>query len=114
LLGDHATPGAAKYFGITLLLAATLVAPFIAVELVSRRAYHEDFPFVLFTFMSLHALLIAVLMTPALRRLVAERSLRALGPRQWAGLALGVFLIVVYANVVIDQLPCFLGVPNCD
>jgi len=37
-----------------------------------------------------------------------------LGLGHWTGLLLGVSLTFVYANVVIDQLPCFLGVPNCD
>jgi hypothetical protein len=114
VIQDHAAPGTLKSFRALLLISATLVAPFIVLELVNRRTYHEDFPFVLFTFMSLHSLFIVLLLTPALRRLRAERSLRALGLGHWAGLLLGIFLVIVYANVVIDQLPCFLGVPNCD
>ena len=43
----------------------------------------KDFPFVLFTFMSLHSLLIVLLLTPALRRLRAEKpqsvGIRSLG-----------------------------------
>ncbi len=111
---DQASPGTLKSFLSALLVSATLVVPFIIIQWVNRRAYHEEFPFLLFTFMSLHSLLIILSLTPALRRLRAERSLRALKLRHWAGLVLGVFLAYVYANVVIDQLPCFLGVPNCD
>lgn len=114
MIQDHAALGTLKSFGASLLICTSLVAPFIVLQLVNRRTFHEDFPYVLFTFMSLHSLFIVLLLTPALRRLQAERSLRALGPRHWAGLLLGVFLVYVYANVVIDQLPCFLGVPNCD
>jgi hypothetical protein len=114
VIRDHAAPGNLKSFGFSLLISATLVAPFIVLELVNRMTYHEDFPFLLFTFMSLHSLFISLLLTPAVRRLRAERSLRALGFGHWAGLLLGLLLIFVYANVVIDQLPCFLGVPNCD
>ena len=114
MIQDHAAPGTLKSFGASLLISATLVAPFIVLQWVNRRTLHEDFPFVLFTFMSLHSLFIVLLLTPALRRLRAKRSLRALKLGHWAGLLLGVFLLYVYANVVIDQLPCFLGVPNCD
>jgi hypothetical protein len=114
VIQDHAAPGTLKSFGASLLISATLVAPFIVLQLVNRRVFHEDFPFVLFTFMSLHSLLIVLSLRPALRRLRAERSLRALGVGHWAGLLLGVLLVFVYANVVMDQLPCFLGVPNCD
>ena len=103
-----------RSFVAPLLISATLVAPFIVLQWVNRRTLHEDFPFVLFTFMSLHALFIVLLLTPALRRLRADRSLRALTLGHWAGLLLGAFLGYVYANVVMDQLPCFLGVPNCD
>jgi hypothetical protein len=95
-------------------MSAILVAPFIVMQLVNRRTLREEFPFVLFTFMLLNALLIVLLLRPPLRHLQAERSLRALGFAHWAGLSLGIVLVFVYANVVIDQLPCFLAVPNCD
>jgi hypothetical protein len=114
MIRDHAPSGTLKSISGLLLTSAILVAPFIILEMVTRRAFHEDFPFLLFTFMSLHSLLIVILLAPAQRRLRAERSLRALGLGHWAGLLLGIFLILLYANVVIDQLPCFLGVPNCD
>jgi len=111
---DQAAPGILKSFVASLLISAALVAPFIVLQWINRRTFHEDFPFVLFTFMSLHSLFIVLLLTPALQRLRAERSLRALKLGHWVGLLLGVLLVYVYANVVIDQLPCFLGVPNCD
>ena len=107
-------PETLKSFFTSLFISAILVVPFVALELVNRRAFHEEFPFLLFTFMSLHSLLIVLLLTPALRRLRAERNLSALRPGHWAGLALAALLIFAYASVIIDQLPCFLGVPNCD
>jgi hypothetical protein len=111
---EHNARGSLKPFVAPLLIGATLVAPFIVLQLVNRRRFHEAFPFVLFTFMSLHSLFIGLLLAPALRRLRAETTLSALTLGHWAGLSLGVFLGYVYAGVVIDQLPCFLGVPNCD
>lgn len=111
---DQATRGIRKSLGTSLLLSVLLVAPFIVLQLVNRRTFHEDFPFVLFIFMSLHSLLIVLLLAPPLHRLYAQRSHRALKPGHWVSLLLGLFLVYVYFNVVIDQLPCFLGVPNCD
>jgi hypothetical protein len=110
----HAVRQALKSFGVSLLVSAALVAPFVVLELVNRRAFGEAFPFVLFTLMSLHALSIVLVLRPAVGRLRAAQRLRALGPGHWVGLLLGVLLIVAYANVILDQLPCFLGVPNCD
>ena len=111
---DQTAPGTVKSFVTSLLISATLVAPFIVLQWVNRRAFHEDFPFVLFTFMSLHSLFIVLSLRPTWRRLRSERRLGALKVSHWAGLVLSGFLIFVYAGVVIDQLPCFLGVPNCD
>jgi hypothetical protein len=111
---NQAVPGILKSFRAPLLISAILVVPFFVLEWMNNRTLHEDFPFVLFVFMSLHSLFIVLLVTPALQCLRAERSLRALKPGHWVGLFLGVFLVYLYTNVVIDQLPCFLGVPNCD
>ena len=109
-----AGPKSVKAFGSSLLISSGLVAPFMVLQWVNRRTFHEDFPFVLFVVMSLHSLFIVLALTPALRRLQAEGSLSALKLSHWAGLVLGVFLAVGYVRVVMDQLPCFLGVPNCD
>jgi hypothetical protein len=111
---DQVAPGSLKFLVTSLLISFALVAPFIVLEWVNRRAFQEELPLVLFTFMWLHALLIALLLTPVVRRLRSEKSLGALTPGYWAGLVLSAILIVAYAQVVIDQLPCFLGVPNCD
>ena len=111
---NQAGPGTLKPFVTSLLISSTLVAPFVVLQLLNRRAFREDFPFVLFTFMSLHTLFIVLLLVPALRRLRSERNLRALKLGHWAGLVLSAFLAFAYVDVVIDQLPCFLGVPNCD
>jgi len=104
-------PKALRHFAVDQLY---LGCAFVVLQLLNRRAFREDFPFVLFTFMSLHALFIVLLLTPALRRLRSERNLRALKLGHWAGLVLSAFLTCAYVDVVIDQLPCFLGVPNCD
>ncbi len=111
---DEAAPRTPKPFVAPLLITAALVAPFIVLQWSNRRTIHEEFPFVLFTFMSLHSLFIVLSLTPVLRRLRAQGSLRALKLGHWAGLLLGAFLVFLYADVVMDQLPCFLGVPNCD
>ena len=111
---EQAATGIRKSFVASLLISAALVAPFIVLEWVNRRTFDEDFPFVLFIFMSLHSLLMVVLLTPAFQRLRVERSPSALKLGHWVGLLLGLFLVYVYVNVIIDQFPCFLGVPNCD
>jgi hypothetical protein len=106
--------GALKSLAAPLAVSAALVAPFIVLEWANRRTAAEAFPVGLFLLMSLHALVIVLSVTPALRRFHAEKSLNTLTAGHWAGLLLGVLLGLVYALMVLDQLPCFLGVPNCD
>lgn len=103
-----------KYFVTSVLIGSALVVPFIVLQWLNRRAFHEDFPFALFIFMSLHSLFIVLSLRPVARRLRSQRSLIALTPGHWAGLALSAVLALLYLNVVIDQFPCFIGVPNCD
>ena len=97
-----------------VLIGAMLVAPFMVLQSVNRRAFGEEFPFALFVFMSLTSAGIVLALTPGLRRLRSERRLAALTLGHWAGLVAAALLVCVYAAVVLDQLPCFLGVPNCD
>lgn len=111
---NQAVFGNLRFLVTCLLLSFALVAPFAVLEIVNQRVFQEGFPFLLFIFMSGHALLIALLLMPALVRLRSQRRISALRFGHWAGLALSVFLLIVYASVVVDQLPCFLGVPNCD
>jgi len=99
---------------VTLLASTALVVPFLALELIARRACAEEFPTVLFVFLSIHAFLIVVTLVPALRQLCAKRGISNLGPGGWAGLIIGLLLVLVYVNLLIDQWPCFIGVPNCD
>ena len=107
-------PGHKPSLVVTLLASTALVVPFLALELIARRACAEEFPTVLFAFLSIHAFLIVVTLGPALRQLRAGRRISNLGPGGWAGLLIGILLVLVYVNLLIDQWPCFMGIPNCD
>lgn len=103
-----------KVAATRLMVAAALVLPFVVLELVNAPAMPQEFPKVLFSFMFLHALLIAATVAPAVSRLHRAKSLRALEPLHWAGLAVGAALLWIYVGVVVDQWHCFIGLPNCD
>lgn len=53
-----------KTFGFAALLSALLVLPFIVMEFVNRRAYNEDFPFMLFAVLWLNLLAIGLIVLP--------------------------------------------------
>lgn len=103
-----------RTLGPPLAAAVALVAPFVLLEYINAPASDEGLPWVLFGFMFGHALLIALAVTPAARRVLELRSVRALSLVHWLCLAGAVVLIGAYGSVLHDQWPCFLGVPNCD
>ena len=52
-----------RTFAGPLLISAALVLPFVGLQLVNRRTFDAEFPYVLFAFMSLHSLLIVFSIT---------------------------------------------------
>jgi hypothetical protein len=74
-------------------------------ELVNRREVGEGFPVALFV-------LLWMLPAGMTRSIISRRRSGA------AGMALRVGLVGLFAwlwvGLLIDQMPCFLGVPNCD
>jgi hypothetical protein len=96
------------------IISSALVLPFMILELVNRRGFHEDFPIVLFGLMWLLPVAFILILTPIVRNVRSGNGVM-LGPM---GLSLGaVFLIYIaclWVALILDQMPCFLGVPNCD
>lgn len=95
------------------LVGFALVLPFLILEWVNRRGIPGSFPIVLFGLLWLLPFLFTLVSTPIVRALSARsRSLAArfLLPRA----VLLVFIAWFWVSVTVDQLPCFLGVPNCD
>jgi len=101
-------------FGLPLIATMLLVIPFILMELVNRRTFNETFPFQLFGFMGVMALAFSFAGSAFLRQL-------RLGKNNPGAILRLVLLMVVIGlsawsltGLLTDQMPCFLGVPNCD
>ena len=97
---------------VIAVLSTALILPFAVLELVNNRAARSDFPVALFGFMWLNALALTALMVSIFR------TLQVPGRRCTVSLAVRVLAAIVVAWIgvtgIIDQIPCFLGVPNCD
>ena len=94
------------------LTSSALVLPFLVFESVNRRGFREGFPVALFGFLWLLTFTF-VLLLPIVRSLSARTRYgvpRLLIPRA----VLLIFIAWLWISVTADQLPCFLGVPNCD
>lgn len=87
-----------------------VVLPFVILEAVNTKGFSTvGFPFALFTMLWILAAAFIGLCRNIIRDLKAGTGL---------GLATTAILMVVIATVwsgiVFDQMPCFMGVPNCD
>jgi hypothetical protein len=94
------------------MISLVLVLPFIILELINRRNFFTDFPVALFGMMWLLTFSFILLLVPV------ARNLRNKHLKNPVSLAAKVVLLVSIASIwirlLVDQLPCFLGVPNCD
>jgi len=96
------------------IISSVIVLPLLILELVNRRAVREGFPFPLFGLLWLLPLFILLILRPCLRSLKAEPSTSASRFGCLAGIALCILVGRLWLGIVLDQLPCFLGVPRCD
>lgn len=88
------------------IVSSVAVAPMAILEVRALAKLGLDFPWVLFGFLWL---------LPFACVLVAPLALppRARAVRVGAGVLL-ILLAVAWTQVVVDQMPCFVGIPNCD
>ena len=96
------------------LIASVLILPFMLLEWVNRQNFNEGFPFVLFSLMWILPTAFFAILFPLVRSARAGENLMARPIRLAVKiLALGL-LAWLWTMLLFDQMPCFLGVPNCD
>ncbi len=97
---------------LALLASAAVVAPLVLLELRNQAASRVDFPAALFAMLWLLPTAFFLVAIPAVRspRFEVWSSPLTL---LWRAAAMGL-LALAWASLLRDQLPCFLGVPNCD
>lgn len=96
------------------LISFLLVIPFMIMEVVNRRNLSEGFPIPLFVIMWLLPVLFILTVTPLLRNVRAGNSLLANPILLLVRVVFLSFLVWMWFGILLDQMPCFLGVPNCD
>ena len=96
------------------IISFILIVPFMILELINRRNFNEGFPIPLFVIMWILPVIFIITLMPMLRMIRAGNSILA---NPFILLIRVVFLILIvwfWGTLLIDQMPCFLGVPNCD
>jgi hypothetical protein len=89
------------------------VLPFMILELMNRGGPLQDFPIPLFVLMWLLGFSFILILT-ATRRSLRTPDRRARVFKVLPGVVAMILVAWFWISLVVDQMPCFLGVPNCD
>lgn len=96
------------------LLSFLLVLPLALLEVVNQSALQQGFPIVLFGVLWLVPALFFLTLTPIVQTFRAGGNVLARPLPLILRAALSLFFALVWTAILTDQMPCFLGVPNCD
>lgn len=96
------------------LISLLLVIPFMIMEVVNRQNLNEGFPIPLFVMLWVLPLIFILTGMPIIRNLQAGNRLMAQPVNLLIRVVILVLIAVMWTALLLDQMPCFLGVPNCD
>ncbi len=99
---------------IPALVSLLLVIPFMLMEFVNRRQFHEGFPFMLFFVLWILPFLFLAIVMPLAQD--ARAGVDILTRPLSLGVKVSILLLLatMWVGLVIDPMPCFMGVPICD
>ena len=109
-------------FRAPAIISFLLVLPFMILDLVFNGAtrlqalslkHALDFA-VVFGLLWLLPTSFLVILMPIVRNVRAGNNLMAHPPSLMLRAAVFALIVLLWAGILLDQLPCFLGVPNCD
>lgn len=96
------------------IISTLLVVPLVILEVMNRRGFAEDFPIPLFGALWLLPLVFLFTLMPVLRALRAGDTIRLHRVGTLARVAVLIVVAWLWISLLLDQMSCFLGVPNCD
>lgn len=99
---------------LAVIVSFLLVLPFMIMELVFGQNSYSSFPFPLFGILWFLPVMFIVIFTPIVRNMRAGNSIFANPITLLFRVAFLVLIALFWGGLLNDQMPCFLGVPNCD
>ena len=96
-----------------VIIGFILVLPLMGLELINRPYTSGNFPFPLFVLLWLLPVIFMLLLIPVVRMFRTEKNVKG-SFSLLARVAVMIALAWFWIGIVLDQMPCFLGVPNCD
>jgi hypothetical protein len=102
--------------GLAALISFILVLPFAILEFLFNTITKQNAPglIVLFGLLWLLPMAFIVILVPMVRTVRAGNSIMANPLNLLFRVASLALIAMLWGGILIDQLPCFLGVPNCD
>jgi hypothetical protein len=99
---------------IPAIVSLLLVAPFMLMEFVNRRQFHEGYPFLLFFVLWILPFIFIAIVMPLARDARAGMDILARPLSLGVKVAFMLLIALLWFSLVADQMPCFMGVPMCD
>ena len=98
------------------LISFIFVLPFSILESLNQTITRQNAPglIVLFGLLWLLPMAFVVILAPIVRKLRAGHSLMADPVNLLFRVALLALIAMMWGGLLLDQMPCFMGVPNCD
>ena len=96
------------------IISSILVLPFMILELMNRRSFHEGFPIPLFGILWLLPMAFILILMPIVQNVQAGNRIMADPINLLLRVAFLILIAWLWSGIILDQLPCFLGVLNCD
>jgi len=96
------------------LVSTVLVAPLVYLELRYGTQSYSRFPYPLFLILWLVPAAFIIAAAPLMRAVRARKNLLERPGVLMVRVVFLVFAALFWTGFVNDQMPCFLGVPNCD
>ena len=102
--------------GSAALISFILVLPFAILEFMFNTINKQNAPglIVLFGLLWLLPMAFITILVPIVRTVRAGNSILASPISLLFRVAFLALIAMMWGGIIIDQLPCFIGVPNCD
>lgn len=99
---------------VPVLAGLVIVLPLVILELVNRQSFGEGFPIVLFGLIWLLPTIFIAILMPIVRNARAGNNIFSNPLGLLFSVVFMALIVLMWTGILVDQMPCFLGVPNCD
>jgi len=98
------------------IISFLFMLPFAVLEFIFNTVTRQNVPGLIVLFSSLWVLplVFIAIIIPIVRDVRAGKSVLSNPVSLFLKVTFLVFVAFVWGSILIDQMPCFLGVPNCD